>query len=81
MKKIIVNKLFIVISALILILFFAYFNIKKESYALEEKINYMGDYILNPLWVEYMELSTEEKVNFNVIPEKFIVSNGVSEEK
>lgn len=75
MKKIITNKIFIFVNIILLILFFIYLNINKESYALEEKFNYLGDYILNPDWVEYTNLSDDEKSKIDVIPEKFIVSN------
>jgi len=75
MKKIITNKVFIFVNIILLILFFIYLNINKESYALEEKFNYLGDYILNPDWVEYMNLSDYEKSKYNVIPDKFIVSS------
>lgn len=75
MKKIITNKIFIFVNIILLILFFIYLNINKESYALEEKFNYLGDYILNPDWVAYTNLSDDEKSKIDVIPEKFIVSN------
>ena len=76
MKRIINNKLFklvFIICGIGLILF-VFFNlgIEKESYAIDNSSSYKGDYILNPDWVSYMELSEEEKTRIDVIPEKFI---------
>ena len=65
--------LLIILIFLVFILFTTYIN--KKSYALEDKYNYLGDYILNPEWVNYMDLSNKEKLKYNVIPEKFIVSS------
>ena len=45
--------LLIILIFLVFILFTTYIN--KKSYALEDKYNYLGDYILNPEWVNYMD--------------------------
>ena len=49
-----------------------YLGVNKQSYAFNKDANTMGDYILNPDWVEYMDLSEEEKATYEVIPEQFI---------
>lgn len=51
---------------------FIFLGLDKKSYAFDYESNYMKDYVLNPAWVEYMELSNEEKSYYEIIPEKFI---------
>lgn len=62
-QKIIIILIIIIIISIIIII--------NKSFALEEN-NYKGDYILNHKWIEYMELSDEEKALYQIIPEKFI---------
>ena len=66
-------KFFLVTLFIVLVgVVFVWLGVDDESYALESNLNYRGDYILNPEWVEYMDLSEEEKALYDVIPEKFI---------
>lgn len=53
-----------------IILVVIYLGIDKATYAYEE--DRRGEYVLNPLWVEYTSLSSEEQAKYEVIPEKFI---------
>ena len=55
----------IFILGIIIVVFFC-LGIDNDSYALLDDSNYMGDYVLNPDWVEYMDLSEEEKVDYEV---------------
>ena len=57
-----------------------YLNITKRSYALGYE-NYMGDYVLNPEWVTYMELSNAEQEKYNVVPEMYLVNKVRQEER
>ena len=67
------KKLFIfVMSIVILMVIMIVIFISNKSFAFDEENNYMSDYILNHDWVEYMELSDEEKSLFEIVPEKFI---------
>ena len=66
--------LFFVYSLFFIIVLFIFFKlgIDEESYALDNSSNYLGDYILNQEWIEYMELSEDEKKYIEIIPEKFV---------
>lgn len=66
------NKVLIALCLVSITLVIIYLGINKQSYAFNEETNDMGDYILNPKWVEYMDLSEEEKTTYEVIPERFI---------
>ena len=66
------NKILIVLCFIFIVLVITYLGVNKQSYAFNEDANTMGDYILNPDWVEYMDLSKEEKASYEVIPEQFI---------
>jgi len=65
-KKIFISIIIIIISIISIIIR------NNKSLAQEDNINYKGDYILNHDWVEYMELTEEEKLSYEIIPEKFI---------
>lgn len=66
------NKVLIALCLVFIVLVITYLGVSKQSYALSNEINTMGDYILNPKWIEYMDLSEEEKATYEVIPEQFI---------
>ena len=53
------NKFLIILLGVLFFVFFISFAVNKRSYAFVDNSNYMGDYILNPKWVEYMDLSEE----------------------
>ena len=60
-------------SLFLIVVIFIFFRLSdNESYALDNSTNYLGDYVLNPEWIEYMELSDEDKNYMEIIPEKFI---------
>ena len=65
-KKIFISLIIIILIISIIII------INNQSLALEETVSYKGDYILNHDWIEYMELTEEEKLLYEIIPEKFI---------
>lgn len=57
-----------------------YLNITKRSYAVGDE-NYMGDYVLNPEWISYIELSSSEQEKYNVVPEMYLVNKIKQEER
>lgn len=69
MKK--MNKKLLILIIIIVLVLISIIIINK-SFALEEINTYRGDYILNHDWIKYMELSNEEKTEYEIIPEKFI---------
>lgn len=66
------NKVLIILCFILIVLVTIYLEVNKQSYALSNEANIIGDYILNPKWVEYINLSEEEKATYEVIPEQFI---------
>ena len=64
------NLALLFLSTLFIILVVIYLGINKTTFALNDDKN--GDYILNPAWVEYSSLSSEEQSRYEVVPEKFI---------
>ena len=70
MKKI-NKKILTILASFLLIICFLFLGIEEKSYALTS-FNTKGDYILNPKWLEYMELDYDEQIKYEVIPEKFI---------
>ena len=70
MKKL--NKRLIILSIIIFIVVIVMIFIVRRSFALENDNNYRNDYILNHDWVKYMELTEEEKLSYEIVPEKFI---------
>ena len=74
MKRVFKNIVkFAIYSLFLIVVIFIFFRLgDNESYALDNSTNYLGDYVLNPEWIEYMELSDEDKNYMEIIPEKFI---------
>ena len=70
MKKL--NKRLIILSIIIFIVVIVMIFIVRRSFALEDDNNYRNNYILNHDWVKYMELTDEEKLSYEIVPEKFI---------
>ena len=66
------HKFLIILFIFIIGVIFICLGIDKESYAFYDQSNERGNYILNPDWVEYMDLSEEEQARYEVIPEQFI---------
>ena len=66
------NKILILLFFVFVVVVFNSLGVDKKSYAFNTEYNYIGDYILNPNWVEYMDLSDEEKSHYEVVPEQFI---------
>ena len=64
------NLWLVFLSIFFIILVVIYLGMDKATYAYEE--DRRGEYVLNPLWVEYTSLSSEEQAKYEVIPEKFI---------
>lgn len=64
--------IFIYLGIIIIItIIAAYFKTNNTTYAFQED-NYSDEYVLNPAWVEYTNLSNEEQAAYEVIPEQFI---------
>ncbi|MGN1029824.1 MAG: Ig-like domain-containing protein [Bacilli bacterium] len=66
------NKILGILFLILGIVIFICLGVDEKSYAFDDNSNYLGDYILNPAWIEYMDLSEREKSSYEVIPEQFI---------
>ena len=60
--------LFLIILGILVII---YFGVNKTTYAFQNNSN-IGNYVLNPDWLEYTSLSEEKQKTYEVVPEKYI---------
>ena len=68
------KNILILFIIMIIIFIITIIVINRKSMAIEVDV-YKGDYILNHDWVKFMELSDEEKLSYEIIPEKFIYNH------
>lgn len=65
---------------ILLTLFVSYIKMDNSTFAFDDE-NKRGDYVLNPAWVEFTSLPTEEQQKREIIPEKFVYNYKASNNK
>ncbi len=71
MSKINKKNLSLIFLNIIFILLVIIYGVNQKTYAYQEN-NHSKEYVLNPEWVKYTALSSEEQKKYEVVPEKMI---------